>query len=122
MKDSRSPAVCAFALTLTLALGLTCAVTRASNADTTSSSARSAAALYNRSCVSCHGADGRSRTRKGKLKLARDLSDSDWQGTVSDERIFNSISNGRGKMPGFHKTISEAEIDSLVLFVRGLKK
>jgi mono/diheme cytochrome c family protein len=41
---------------------------------------------------------------------------------VSDERIFNVISNGKGKMPSFSKNMSEAEIDSLVQFVRGLRK
>jgi len=41
---------------------------------------------------------------------------------VSDERIFNSIMNGKGKMPAFGKKLSEPEIDALVTHVRGLKK
>jgi mono/diheme cytochrome c family protein len=36
--------------------------------------------------------------------------------------MFNSISNGRGKMPGFGKKFSEAEINALVAYVRKLKK
>jgi mono/diheme cytochrome c family protein len=37
--------------------------------------------------------------------------------------LVNSIANGRGgKMPGFAKKMSEAEIDSLVLLVRGMKR
>ena len=122
MGNLRSPKVYAFTVSIALALGLTCAGVRAGNPTAASGRARSAASLYNRSCVSCHGADGRSRTRKGKLKLARDISDSGWQESVSDERIFNSITNGRGKMPSFKKTMSDAEVDSIVLFVRALKK
>ncbi len=122
MRDLRSHVVQALTLTIALAFGVTCTRVRASNPAVAHSSARSATALYSQNCVSCHGTDGRSRTRKGKLKLARDLTDSDWQGNVSNERIFNSISNGRGKMPSFNKKMSEAEIGSLVLYVRGLKK
>ena len=77
---------------------------------------------YAKQCASCHGKDGRSKTMKGKLKHARNLTDAEWQAKVSDERIFNSIMNGKGKMPGYSKKLSEADIDSLVTYVRGLRK
>ena len=86
--------------------------------------ARPAAQLYRRYCVSCHGTDGKSKTSKGKYSPARDLTDADWQSDVSDERIFNSIMNGRnvrGNMPPFGQKLKEDEINSLVTFVRGLK-
>lgn len=85
-------------------------------------SARSAAELYAKNCASCHGRDGRAKTFKGKLKHARNLADSEWQGRVADERIFNSIMNGKGKMPAFGKKLTEQEIDSLVTYVRALRK
>ncbi len=85
-------------------------------------SATSAAELYSRHCASCHGKDGRAKGLKAKAKGARNLTDPDWQSRVSDERIFNSINNGKGKMPAFGKKLSEAEVDSLVQYVRGLKK
>jgi cytochrome c6 len=85
-------------------------------------SERSAAQLYSKYCASCHGKDGSSKTFKAKFNHARNLTDLDWQTSVSDERIFNSINNGRGKMPSFSKKMTEAEIDSLVTYVRGLKK
>jgi mono/diheme cytochrome c family protein len=84
--------------------------------------ARSAAELYAKNCASCHGRDGRAKTFKGKLKHARDLADSEWQGRVSDERIFNSVLNGKGKMPAYGKKLSEQEVDSLVSYVRALRK
>ena len=85
--------------------------------------ARSAASLYAKYCSSCHGKDGRAKTFKAKFNHARNLADPDWQSAVSDERIFNSIANGRGsKMPAFSKKLSETEIDSLVSYVRSLKR
>ena len=86
------------------------------------SSARSAAELYEKHCASCHGKDGRAKTFKGKLKHARDLTDVAWQDDASDERIFNAIMNGKRKMPAFSKKLSEQEINTLVSYVRALKK
>ena len=89
----------------------------------TNAAPRTAAAIYAKDCASCHGRDGRGKTMKGKFKHARNLTDAQWQDSVSDERIFNSINNGKGKnMPAFGKKISETEIDALVQYVRGLKK
>jgi mono/diheme cytochrome c family protein len=84
--------------------------------------ARSATQLYAKNCSSCHGRDGRARTLKAKRNHARNLSDSEWQERASDERIFNTIMNGKGKMPAYGKKLSEQEIDTLVTYVRGLRK
>ena len=84
--------------------------------------AAEAATIYNRQCVSCHGRDGRGRTRKGRQTRARDVTDAAWQDDVSDERLFNSINNGRGKMPAFRKKISENDIDALVAYVRRMRR
>jgi mono/diheme cytochrome c family protein len=86
--------------------------------------ARTAPQLYRRYCVSCHGNDGRAKTSKGKFSHARNLADAQWQAEVSDERIFNSIMNGRnvrGNMPAFADKLNDKEADALVNFVRGLK-
>lgn len=88
------------------------------------SKVRTAAQLYRRYCVSCHGNDGKAKTSKGKFSHARDLTDAQWHADVSDERIFNSIMNGRdvsGNMPAFSNKMNEKEVESLVTFVRGLK-
>ena len=85
---------------------------------------RPATQTYRRYCVSCHGTDGKAKTSKGKYSHARDLTDAQWHATVSDERIFNSIMNGRnqrGNMPSFADKLNEREVNSLVSFVRGLK-
>jgi mono/diheme cytochrome c family protein len=88
------------------------------------SNMRPASQVYRRYCVSCHGTDGKAATSKGKFSHARDLSDAKWQDDVSDERIFNSIMNGRnvrGNMPAFANKLDEKEVNSLIGFVRGLK-
>jgi len=93
-------------------------------AEAESSNPRPAAQLYRRYCISCHGTDGKSKTSKGRYSHARDLTDPEWQSDVSDERIFNSITNGRnvrGNMPPFGQKLKEDEINSLVTFVRQLK-
>jgi mono/diheme cytochrome c family protein len=89
------------------------------------SSARSVTQLYSRYCVACHGQDGKSQTKKGKFSHARDLTDTEWQDDVSDERLFNSIMNGRnvrGNMPAFSNKLKDQEAESLVGFVRRFRK
>jgi mono/diheme cytochrome c family protein len=81
-----------------------------------------ASALFDKHCDTCHGKDGQAKTFKAKFNHARNLSDAKWQNEVTDERLFNSISNGKGKMPAFGKKLTEAQINSLVAYVRGLKK
>ena len=85
--------------------------------------AREAAALFKSKCATCHGKDGRAKTFKAKFNSARNLTDASWQERVTDERIFNSIANGRGsKMPAYGEKLSDAQIESLVAHVRSLKK
>jgi cbb3-type cytochrome c oxidase subunit III len=78
--------------------------------------------LFAKNCASCHGKDGKAKTFKAKFNHARNLTDPEWQTSVTDERIFNSITNGRGHMPAWGKKLTEAEINSLVAYVRQLKK
>ncbi|PWT96125.1 MAG: hypothetical protein C5B55_00450 [Blastocatellia bacterium] len=81
--------------------------------------------VYNKYCVECHGTDGRAKTRKAKFNHARDIADPKWQDDVTDERIYNSIMNGRnvrGNMPAFSKKITDQEADDLVTYVRQLRK
>ena len=84
--------------------------------------AADAKALFDSKCAKCHGRDGRAKTFRGGLTHARDLTSADWQSDVSDERIYNSISNGKGKMPSFKKKLNDDQINSLVNYVRRLRK
>ena len=78
--------------------------------------------LFSKNCATCHGKDGKAKTFKAKFNHARNLTDAKWQGEVSDERIFNSISNGKGKMPAWGKKFSEPQINALIAYVRTLKQ
>jgi mono/diheme cytochrome c family protein len=117
----KSIAICALIIISGLvALPTNAALPRADSEKAVSE--RTATALYAKHCASCHGKDGRAKTFKAKFNKARNLTEPGWQEAVSDERIYNSIANGRGKMPGFAKKMSEAEVDALVLLVRSLRQ
>src|SRR6266550_2898168 len=79
-----------------------------------------AKALYSSECATCHGKDGKAKTFKAKFNHARNLNDAKWQAEVTDERLYNSIHNGKGKMPAFGKKLSDSRINALVAFVRTL--
>jgi len=81
-----------------------------------------ASALFVKECATCHGKDGQAKTFKAKFNHARNLTDAKWQAEVTDERLYNSIRNGKGKMPAFGKRLSDPQINALVSFVRTLKQ
>ncbi|HMG75641.1 MAG TPA: cytochrome c [Pyrinomonadaceae bacterium] len=81
-----------------------------------------AKALFASECATCHGKDGQAKTFKAKFNHARNLTDAKWQAEVTDERLYNSIHNGKGKMPAFGKKLSDSQINALVAFVRTLKQ
>ena len=82
----------------------------------------SSTGLFAKHCASCHGKDGRAKTFKAKFNHARDLTDPLWQDEVSDERLFNSIMNGKKKMPAYRKKLTETQVDSLIAYVRTLAR
>jgi mono/diheme cytochrome c family protein len=91
--------------------------------NTTPLTADDAKTIFDSKCAECHGKDGRSRTFKSKHFVhARDLTNAQWQADVTDERLFNSIRNGKGKMPAFGRKLSDSQIDSLVAYVRRFKR
>ena len=123
---NRMMRTCSLAFLVTLIL-LACFVVSANHrgsAGQRNKKPRTASELYARNCASCHGTDGRAKTSKGKFSHARDLTDGKWHDDVTDERIFNSIMNGRnvrGNMPAFSNKLNEQEVESLVSFVRKFK-
>ncbi len=92
------------------------------NATINANNQPTAAEIYAKHCASCHGKDGRARTFKAKFNHARDLTDPLWHDEVSDERLFNSIMNGKKKMPAYRKKLSEAQVNSLIAYVRTLAR
>ncbi len=92
------------------------------NANSSQAVVSDAASLFKDNCAKCHGKEGRAKGFKAKLAGVRNLTDAKWHESVTDERIFNSIANGRGRMPAFAKKFTDAQIEALVAFVRSLRK
>lgn len=112
----------ALILVTTLLGGIFIAYALATEPEVRAASAVDARTLFDSQCAKCHGKDGRSKTTRGKVSHARDLTAAEWQNEVSDERIFNSISNGKGKMPAFKKKLTDEQVDALAAYVRRLRR
>jgi cytochrome c6 len=78
-------------------------------------------ALFKAKCAACHGADGKGDTGMGKMFKIRDLGSPEVQ-KQSDEELTKIISDGKGKMPAYGKSLKEDQIKELVAFIRTLKK
>jgi cytochrome c6 len=79
------------------------------------------AALYKSKCAMCHGADGAGDTPAGKTMKVRDLRSADVQ-KQTDVQLTDVIAGGKGKMQGYGKTLSTADIQALIAHIRTLKK
>ncbi len=89
----------------------------------TAAFAEEASEIWKGKCKSCHGETGKANTKQGQKLKIPDLSTERWQSRHSDEKIKKVITHGEPdtKMKAYKEKLSEAEIDSLVVFVRGLK-
>ena len=76
---------------------------------------------YKAKCAMCHGADGTGNTATGKAMKVRDLSSADVQGQT-DDQLLEIIAKGKGKMPGYEKTLGADKCKDLVAYIRTLKK
>ena len=88
---------------------------------TTADASEDGAALFKAKCASCHAADGSGNTPVGKGLKLRDLRSAEVQAR-SDEQIYEVIAKGKGKMPGYEKSVGADKCKALVGFIRGLKK
>ena len=82
---------------------------------------RAAAALFNVSCASCHGREGRG----GGAGLppgaqVPDFTTAEFQKSRTDQALAQVIADGRGMMPSFSKQITAPGIAALVAHVRTL--
>ena len=98
-------------------VGLAFSATVALAADTTAGKA-----VYDKACRSCHGADG---TPNAKIASAmkvemRHLGSKEVQ-ALSDAEHKKIITDGKGKMRPI-KTVSAADADNVVAFIRTLKQ
>jgi cytochrome c553 len=85
------------------------------------------AALYEKTCVKCHGADGKGDTKMGKKVNVKDLTDAKIQAEFTDDQAFKTIKEGKKDKEDkiLMKPIEGAtdeEIKALVAHVRTFKK
>ena len=97
------------------------AVVVAFGLSSTPASAQAAAGTYKAKCAMCHGADGKGDTPMGKRLGIHDFASEDVK-KQSDADLANVIAKGKNKMPGYEKSLKEAEIKDLVTYIRGLGK
>ena len=79
-------------------------------------------ALYDKSCKSCHGADGTPNPAIAKMMKVdmKDLKSSEVQGMSNDD-IKKVIAEGKGKMKPV-KTVNGGAVDDVAAYVHSLKK
>ena len=95
-------------------------------AGTTGLLAADAKENFEKTCVKCHGADGKGDTKMGKKVEVKDLTDAKVQGEFTDDKAFKAIKEGikdgdKVKMKPA-EGLSDDEIKGLVAYVRTLKK
>ena len=73
---------------------------------------------FKSNCVSCHGQDG-AGTDLGKSMQTPDLRSPEVQ-KHSDGELARFITEGKGNMPSFRKSLNEDQIRSLVQYIREL--
>ena len=81
--------------------------------------AADAAATFKAKCAGCHGMDGSGNTGPGKSMKVRDLRSADVQ-KQSDDQLSAVIAGGKGKMPGYAKSLGADTGKQLVAYVRKL--
>jgi cytochrome c6 len=79
------------------------------------------AATYKTKCATCHGADGKGDTPAGKSTKVRSFADPEVV-KASDDDLAGIIEKGKGKMPGYGKSLKPDEIKDMVAYIRGLAK
>lgn len=85
--------------------------------------------LWKSKCSSCHGADGKGETEKGKKMKLGDLSAAEWQKKATNDDIKKVINDGmksdkdgvKKEMDGY-ADLTDEQKTGLVAFVRELKK
>ena len=79
------------------------------------------ATIYKSKCARCHGSDGMSHTFEGKMTKAAQFSSDDVM-KMSDPDLVAVVKNGKKKMPGFAKKLTDDQINAVVAYVHTLQQ
>ena len=78
--------------------------------------------VYEQRCTICHGMTGKGDGPAGKAlnPPPRDHTDKAYMSKMTDEEIRTTILNGKNAMPPHKGLLTEAEVTSVVMYVRSL--
>jgi mono/diheme cytochrome c family protein len=75
--------------------------------------------VFQRFCVSCHGADGRGDTMRAQIPGLPNFTSPDWHARRSDAQLATSILEGKGTaMPAFDGKLGEAQVRDVITYIR----
>jgi len=82
---------------------------------------------WEKTCIKCHGAEGKGDTKIGQKLGIKDLSDAKVQATFTDEQAFKALKEGLNDSEGKTRMkpaegLTDDELKALVQHVRTLKK
>jgi cytochrome c553 len=88
-----------------------------------------AAKLWSKNCQSCHGPDGKGKTKMGEKLKVRDLTAADVKASLTEAKAVESMKNGvkdpadpsKLVMKSFSDKLSDAEIQALAKHTVALK-
>jgi mono/diheme cytochrome c family protein len=75
---------------------------------------------WTKQCATCHGRKGKGDGPSSTMVKARDLTNPEFQATLSDEQMKKVIREGKDKMPAFN--LPDSIIDGLIEHVRNFAK
>lgn len=84
-------------------------------------------ATYDKTCLKCHGKDGKGNTKMGKQAGVKDYTDAKVQEEMKDDKALKTIKegiteNGKEKMKAYGGELSDDEIKALIAYFRAFKK
>ena len=119
VRKNRDSLVCTFAILFVVVAEIilfSASTVRASRGEDSAA----AKATFQAKCAMCHGPDG-AGSEVGKSMNVPDLRSPTVQ-KVPDAGLVQIISDGKGGMPSFKSSLSEAQIHTLVSYIRSLRQ
>jgi len=95
-------------------------------AATASLRAADVTADWKKNCASCHGNDGKGKTKAGRKAKVKDMTEAKYQEALTDEKMAKQIKegmkeDGKDVMKPFGDKLSDDAIKALVAYVRKFK-
>jgi len=118
VKKNRDSIVCTSAISIVIIAEIIFFSASVVRADAGQGAATAAKETFRTKCAMCHGPDG-AGSEVGKSMNIPDLRSEAVQ-KLPDAELAQIISDGKGGMPPFKSSLSEAQIHALVHYVRSL--